>query len=158
MAGEVELHHATAIAAGGRAALIRGPSCSGKSDLALRCLALAPSPLLPEPARLVSDDQCLIARRGSGLVVRAPETLRGRLEARGLGIVTVPATEDAEVVLIGVLEPAGTAIERLPDPPETAEILGVRLPLLRLQPFEASAPIKLLLALSQRLPGHAPGR
>ncbi len=38
--GGRELLHGTAIAIGGRAALIRGPSGAGKSDLALRCLGV----------------------------------------------------------------------------------------------------------------------
>ena len=43
-------------------------------------------------------------------------------------------------------------IERLPDPaPEAADCMGIRLPLLRVAPFEASAPVKLLLALAQTL-------
>src|SRR5689334_23520913 len=48
--------HATAIALGGNAALIRGAPGSGKSDLALRCLAIAPTALVPCPASLVADD------------------------------------------------------------------------------------------------------
>src|SRR6476646_10534471 len=54
--------HATAIAVGDACALIRGGSGAGKSDLALRCLTLGSSSVLPEPVHLVSDDQVLIKR------------------------------------------------------------------------------------------------
>ena len=60
------LVHATAVAIGGRAVLLRGPSGSGKSDLALR--------LIDAGAELVSDDQSLLERRGDTVVVRAPPT------------------------------------------------------------------------------------
>jgi serine kinase of HPr protein (carbohydrate metabolism regulator) len=140
--------HGTAIAAGGRAALIVGPSGAGKSDLALRCMALAPSPLIPEPARLVADDRVLVTFEGGRLRVAAPATIRGRLEVRGLGIVEVASVDSADLVLVVDLAEAGP-IERLPDPAPRRAIQGVSLPVLRLAPFEASAPVKLLLALSQ---------
>ena len=89
MHGAVERLHATAIAVGARAILIRGPSGCGKSDLALRCLALPSSGLVTSPAKLVSDDQVLLTRDGLSLSVSAPQTLLGRLEVRGLGILEV---------------------------------------------------------------------
>lgn len=144
----VESHHATAIAIGGHAALIRGPSGAGKSDLALRCLAVAPTALIPAPARLVADDRVELRRQGQRLRAEAPAAIRGKLEVRGIGIVTVAYVVSAEVVLIADLVPADT-VERLPDPPATTDFMGLSLPLLRLAPFEAAAPIKLLLALAQ---------
>ena len=147
-APEAQTTHGTAIAAGGRAALIVGPSGSGKSDLALRCLALAPSPLIPVPASLVTDDRVIIELKGGRLQVSAPATIRGRLEVRGLGILDVPGVEGADLVLVVDLGEVGP-IERLPDPVPRRDILGVSLPVLRLSPFEASAPVKLLLALAR---------
>lgn len=142
-----ELIHATAISVAGRAALIRGASGAGKSDLALRCLLTSPSLLLPEAARLVADDCCEISvAEGARLIVRAPSTLRGRLEVRGLGIMTVGAIDEADVVLVVDLV-SGGRLERLPDPIPQASILGLERPVLRLAPFESSAPGKLLLAL-----------
>lgn len=146
----VENHHGTAIAIGGYAALIRGPSGAGKSDLALRCLAVAPTALIPAPARLVADDRVELRRQGQRLRAEAPAAIRGKLEVRGIGIVTVPYVVSAEVVLIADLVPADT-VERLPDPPVTADCMGLSLPLLRLAPFEATAPIKLMLALALTL-------
>lgn len=146
MAGAApSLLHGTAVALAGRAALIRGAAGSGKSDLALRCLAQPASDLIPGPAQLVADDQVLAETRGGKLLLTCPDTIRGLLEVRGLGIVTVPAQDEAELELLVDLI-AAEDVERLPDPDCTA-ILGVRVRRLALYPFEASAPLKLLLAL-----------
>jgi serine kinase of HPr protein (carbohydrate metabolism regulator) len=145
--GAPELVHATAIAVGTAAALIRGPSGSGKSDLALRCLALAPSPLLPGAAHLVADDQVLLSRKAGTIVARAPEAIRGKLEVRGVGILTVPFARSASVRLVVDLLPGG--YDRMPDPDSTVPLLGVDVPHIRLAPFEGSAAAKLLLALTK---------
>ncbi len=150
MGDAAETHHGTAIALAGAAAIIRGAAGTGKSDLALRCLALAPTALIGSPALLVSDDQVAIARQGERLEIQAPATIRGMIEVRGQGIVTVPAVVHAELVLVADLV-APQEIERFPDPAPEVELMGVRLPLLHIAPFEASAPVKLLLALSAQL-------
>jgi serine kinase of HPr protein (carbohydrate metabolism regulator) len=95
---------------------------------------------------LIADDQVLLERHGSRLTARAPATIRGKLEVRGVGIVTVPTAAAADVVLLVDLVPA-REIERLPDPVPTAQLLGIELPILRLAPFEASAAAKLMIAL-----------
>ncbi len=142
--------HATAIAIGSRAALIRGPSGSGKSDLALRCLAQPISALNTAPARLVGDDQILITRRDTRLIASAPDTLKGMIEIRGIGIATLDTIDEADIALVVDLVPAnGSAIDvaRMADPWPTVTILGVSVPHLWLRPFEASAALKILLAL-----------
>jgi HPr kinase/phosphorylase len=144
-----ETHHGTAIALAGNAALIRGAPGAGKSDLALRCLATAPTALIASPTTLVADDQVVITRTGQRLMAEAPATIRGKLEVRGLGIVTVPHLASAELVLVADLT-APELIERLPDPAPETDLMGVRLPLLHIAPFEASAAVKLLLALATR--------
>lgn len=152
MDATAECVHATAIAAGGRAALIRGPSGSGKSDLALRCLAVPPSALWPGPVCLVSDDQVLIEVRTGKLFAAAPATITGRMEVRGLGVITLPAAALApgavEVCLIVDLLVAPERPERLPDPWPTTALTGVSVPCLQLDAREASAPLKVLLALA----------
>jgi len=148
--GAAENHHGTAIALGARAVLIRGAAGSGKSDLALRCLAMAPTALIPIPAALVADDRIDITRAHARLMAAAPATIRGKLEVRGLGIMTVPHVESAELALVAELV-APEEVERFPDPTPQTDLMGVRLPLLRLAPFEAGAPVKLLLALAQTL-------
>ena len=154
MGDAAETHHGTAIAMGGSAALIIGPSGAGKSDLALRCLAVAPTTLIPLPAHLIADDWVLISLDGDRLLVEAPETILGKLEVRGLGVVEVPFERSAALALIAELV-SPEAVERLPDPQPRRDLLGVSLPLFRLSPFEAAAPVKLLLALAQaaQMPG-----
>jgi HPr kinase/phosphorylase len=127
------------------AVLIRGPSGSGKSDLALRCLTLPSSPLWSGLAALVADDQVELERNGDTLTASAPPALLGKLEVRGVGILSVPAISGIPVRLVADLAPAHT-IERLPDKPHV-ELLSVQLPQLLIAPHEHSAPIKLLAAL-----------
>lgn len=146
MDGARKIVHGTAIAAGGRAALIRGPSGSGKSDLALRCLCLAPSPLIPDRTSLVADDQVVVERIADKLRVSAPPAIEGSMEVRGLGILDVPAVGAADLALFVDLVELGS-YERFPDPPMRTAFLGIELPLLRLAAFEISSPLKLLLAL-----------
>jgi HPr kinase/phosphorylase len=146
LSGEVERVHATAIAVGDRGALIRGPSGSGKSDLALRCLGLGLSALVRAPVKLVSDDQVLLKHEGLHLRASAPPQLRGKLEIRGVGILEVDAATEANIVLVADLVREGP-IERFPDPWPSARILGFDVPLVRLLPFESSSPLKLLTAI-----------
>ena len=138
--------HGTAVALGGRAALLRGASGSGKSDLALRALAAPVSSLVEASFGLVADDQVVIRATEDGLTVSPPDRLQGLIEVRGLGIVTVPHRSEARLsLLVDLVGPH--QVERLPDPWPTDVLLGVSLPVLRLAPFEVSAPLKLALAL-----------
>ena len=133
----MEQVHATSIDIDGAGVLLRGPSASGKSDLALRMIA--------NGARLVADDRTDLAVKDGRVFASAPAALAGRLEVRGIGILTVGAVQDSPLALvIDLVAPAD--VERLPDPTK-AELLGIRLPLLRLAPFEASAPAKVHAAL-----------
>ena len=138
--------HGTAIAAGQKGALIRGASGSGKSDLALRCLGLSPSFLLPVDVRLIADDNVVAGLEHGQLMLSAPATIAGMLEVRGIGIVTVQPVASARLVLVVDLAAPDAAIDRMPDP-ATVDIVGLAIPRIVLHPFEASAPFKLLLAL-----------
>lgn len=143
-----ELAHGTAVALGSEAALIRGPSGSGKSDLALRCISMAPSALIQDQARLVADDQVLIERSDGGLTATSPAPIRGKLEVRGIGIVAVEAVPVARLVLVVDLV-AQADVERFPLTEPRVSLLGCELALLRLAPFEVSSAVKLLLALER---------
>ena len=102
-----ELVHGTCVALGRTAALLRGPSGSGKSDLALRFLFLARrGPAALEPPILVADDQVWLVRNGERLLARPPDTIRGKMEVRGVGIVEVKSLLEAELVLVVDLVPA----------------------------------------------------
>jgi HPr kinase/phosphorylase len=132
------LVHATAIAVDGRAVLLRGAPGAGKSDLGLR--------LIDAGARLVADDQSELARRGDEIIVRAPATIAGLIEVRGLGIFRVDPVAEAPLVLIADLV-APEALERLPER-RSETIFGLAVPLIELAPFEASAAAKLRFAVA----------
>jgi len=149
LADAPELVHGTCVALGRTAVLLRGPSGCGKSDLALRFLFLARrGPAALEAPILVADDQVCLIRSGARLTVRAPEAIRGKIEVRGIGIVDVKSAEDAELALVVDLVGA-SEIERLPDADATTRLLGLDIPLVRLFAWEASAPIKLAVALAR---------
>ncbi|MBS0251657.1 MAG: HPr kinase/phosphatase C-terminal domain-containing protein [Proteobacteria bacterium] len=147
MSGETERIHGTAVALGRRAALIRGASGAGKSDLAFRCIGLGASSLVGDTVRLVADDQVILKQEGPGIVASAPSTIRGKLEVRGLGILEVDTIAEAELVLIADLVSDGS-VERYPDPWPEAHILGLQIPLIRLYPFESSSALKLVTAIA----------
>jgi HPr kinase/phosphorylase len=139
------LVHGTCVALGDRAALLRGPSGSGKSDLALRFLALSEEGAA-RPA-LIADDQVVVDARDEAVTVSAPETLAGLMEVRGLGIIQMPTIATARLVLVCDLAAADQVPRLPPDPWDRAALAGVEIPLLTLAPFEASAPLKLKMAL-----------
>lgn len=149
MAAAPEAVHATAIAVGQRAVLIRGPVGSGKSDLALRCIALPLSDFVPQPVRLVADDQVMVERDGTRLKASAPAAIFGKLEVRGVGIVEVHTVAAADVVLVVDLV-RDKAVERYPIHWKTVDILGLAVPSLEVLAFEGSAPLKLIVALTNK--------
>lgn len=117
-----------------RGALIEGPSGIGKSDLALRAL--------DQGFSLVADDRVILFTSGDGLWGRAPEPLAGRIEVRGLGVVTKPFRALCRVSLLIRCAAGPEAVERLPDP-RCETIAGVALPVFDLWPLEPAAPAKL---------------
>lgn len=129
--------HATAVALDGAGVLIRGPSGSGKSDLALR--------LIDAGARLVADDQTELALQNQTIVMRAPLAIAGRMEVRGVGIAHVPAAVEAPLRLVlDLVRP--NDVERLPELAR-CELMGIGVPRLAIAPFEASAVAKVRLVL-----------
>lgn len=138
--------HGTCVALGETAALIRGAPGSGKSDLALRFLYLAAGRLGAEPA-LVADDQVIVRRDGDRILASCPERLKGRIEVRGCGIARLESkTAEAALRLIADLDRSGGR-PRFPDKTEWETVLDIPIRRIVLDPFEASAPIKLALVL-----------
>ena len=133
--------HATCVSLYGAGLIIRGPSGAGKSDLALR--------LIDRGARLVADDRVDLLVSDNSVIARAPETLAGLLEIRGLGILRVPVLE-ATVVRLVVDLVNHENVPRLPDPRMT-DLIGMDVPTVTLDPFEASAVTKVRLALELTL-------
>jgi hypothetical protein len=122
--------------------LLLGPSGAGKSDLALR--------LIGAGAVLVSDDRTDLSIHDGRLVARAPSRLAGLIEVRNLGILALPHRSAARVTLAVDLTPH-KPLSRLPDrtswtPPGLSLAASRRPPLIRLDPFEISAPAKIAVA------------
>ena len=124
--------HATTVAVrrdgAWKGVMILGPSGAGKSDLALR--------LIGRGWRLVSDDYTQVWSSAGGLYAAAPTAIAGRIEARGVGIVSVKTRLTARIVLAVACLPE--AVERLPEP-QSRRFSGIDLPLLALDPRPASA-------------------
>ena len=100
--------HATAVAFGTAGLLITGKSGSGKSTLALQLMSLG--------AQLVADDRVSVLRQPEGgLLLSAPDTLSGLIEARGMGVLTCQPTKAIARVVVDLDR---TENKRLPDPKE----------------------------------------
>jgi serine kinase of HPr protein (carbohydrate metabolism regulator) len=121
-------------------ALLEGPSGAGKSDLALRAVA--------EGFRLVADDRVVTFVSAGRLYGRAPDTLAGLIEVRGVGVLEREPLPFARVVLHIACGGDPAAVDRIPEP-QAARILGVAVPSLTLWPFERSAPAKIAAMLEQ---------
>lgn len=125
-----------------RGVLLLGPSGAGKSDLALRAVTAGFS--------WVSDDYTVVFNSENRAFATAPDTIKGRYEVRGLGIFSTPSLGVAPIYMAAFLQ--SHAPERLPEK-EVTEILGFRIPTIRLIGHEASSVAKLDLALRQIVTG-----
>ncbi|MFT9099730.1 MAG: HPr kinase/phosphatase C-terminal domain-containing protein [Zymomonas mobilis subsp. pomaceae] len=128
--------HATTVAIKNLAVLLIGRSGSGKSDLALR--------LLDRGASLVSDDYTLIepiyTSDTKSLLAKAPPSIAHLLEVRGLGIITIPYITTAKIALLAILDQQP---KRMPEKDSHSVIGDIRIPQIRLNAFENSAPLKI---------------
>ena len=133
--------HATAVAFGNRGVLIRGLPGSGKSELALRLIdsqGFGRGVKLLR-AKLVADDQVLLAREGSGIVMRAPKSISGKIEIRGVGIIELPHKSKTKLHLVIDLKPQAE-IERMPEAEDLlTEILGLNFVRFSIDPKASSA-------------------
>ena len=146
---EQALIHGSCIAIEGQGVLLLGKPGAGKSDLVLRLLDHQGSGTSGRlrAAQLVADDQIAIERLGDGLVASAPPALSGKLEVRGLGIVTAPALSRTPLML-AVRLTAAAEIERLPElDVNRFDILGASIPLILIDPEKPSAPARIRAAL-----------
>jgi HPr kinase/phosphorylase len=124
--------HATSVAVAGRALLILGPSGSGKSALALEMMALG--------AGLIADDRTEISLRDGHIFAAAPPAIRGRIEARGIGILAADPAAPAPVVL--AIDLGQTEDQRLP-PDRHISLMGCTIPLLH-KPATSHVPAALM--------------
>ena len=139
--------HGTCLSVGGEGVLLLGEPGTGKSDLALRLMdepgyGISESPMR---SKLVSDDQVIITRYDDKLVASSPPAIHGKLEIRGLDIITL-ATQPSVALSLVVKLQTPSRIERLPDS-AVFDILGLALPLVEIDGNSASAPARLRAAL-----------
>jgi HPr kinase/phosphorylase len=129
--------HASAVLIGPKAALIRGPDGSGKSQLVWDLLQST----LPF-ARLVGDDRVHTETHTGCLLVRPAAQLAGLLEIRGLGIRRLPYEPLAVVAL--VVDLAAADATRLPGQEAGKTVIGgVSLPRLAVAPGMPALPMVL---------------
>jgi HPr kinase/phosphorylase len=121
--------HASCVARDGEGVLIAGPPGSGKSDLALR--------LLNRGFILVADDRTDI----DDGIARAPSSIAGLLEVRGLGVLRLPYASETTLRLLVRL---GEDAPRLPAPERDAQ---TGLPLVRVAAMTPSAADRVIAAL-----------
>jgi HPr kinase/phosphorylase len=128
--------HASAVLVGTRAVLIRGPSGSGKSRLALELIqAKSAAPF----ARLVADDRAYLEAAHGRLLVRPAPALAGLVEVRGAGLLRMP--HEAAAVAGWVIDLSAPDAQRLPQTAQrTVEISGVHLPRLAVASGAAALP------------------
>lgn len=143
MAADSATVHASAVLVGARAVLIRGPSASGKSRLALELLEAARTGAL-RFARLVADDRVHLEAAAGRLLASVPDALAGLIEVRGFGLLRVAHEPRA---VIGLVIDLGAAdAQRLPATDQrSTEINGIVLP--RLPVAKDLWPLPGLLAL-----------
>lgn len=115
--------HANCVAVAGKGLLILGPSGAGKSALSLQLIALG--------AQLVADDRTLVWAEGAQLIAAAPSAIAGLIEARGIGILRLPACPRVPVVAAIDLSEAPTTA-RMP-PARHLPICDIPLDFLHLQ-------------------------
>jgi len=129
--------HASCVAIGGRGVLLTGGSGAGKSDLALR--------LIDRGAILVGDDGVVVAARDGRLHARPGSNIEGQIEVRGLGILAFPWKEAPIALAVALDQP----VPRMPEELLPVQLIeGLTLPLIALDPFESSAPVKVEKALA----------
>lgn len=112
--------HASCVALEGRGLLISGASGRGKSALALQLMAYG--------AQLVADDRVLLQLLDGQLIARAPEPIRGLIEARGMGLLHAQIRSPVPVTVLVDLDQTET--DRLPRR-QTTSLLGQSLPLVK---------------------------
>lgn len=114
----MQIVHASCVCVDGAGLLICGASGSGKSALALQLMAFG--------AQLVADDRTCLTDSQGQLMASAPDTIKGLIEARGMGI--LPARPGGPTRVCLAVNMDQTETQRLPDPRELT-LMGHTVPL-----------------------------
>ncbi|WP_375450266.1 HPr kinase/phosphorylase [uncultured Devosia sp.] len=113
--------HATGLVLGEIGVLLRGPTGTGKSVLALSLLDRWND--RGEPSFLISDDRVDLSAREQMIIMQAPPRLGGLVELRGRGIVRRPQQGQARLhVVIDLVEDFARMLE---EHEFATEVLGI---------------------------------
>ena len=114
--------HSTSVVIDDNGVLILGDSGSGKSDLALR--------LIDNGATLISDDISICKKNSNNIYLHCPPEIKGLLEVREIGIITVPFVERIKLRLVVNLK----SINNVRFPKDNSfRILGIKIPLINIE-------------------------
>lgn len=116
--------HATGLVLDGTGVMLRGPSASGKSLLALELLNTWED--TGRIGRLVGDDRLEIEVIGSRLEMHGPAAISGLIELRGRGVVSRPYLPSSPVHL--VVDLVGTFERMIEEHDLLTEVAGVTIP------------------------------
>ena len=128
---------ATAIHINYHGVLLTGGAGCGKSDLALR--------MIDNGAVLVADGETSLVADNHTLMATPPAVSAGQMHIHGIGMVRMPFENSAPIRCCVHLS-ASWHIQKYPDW-RTENFLGVNVPVIELNAFEASTPIKIKTAL-----------
>ena len=118
--------HASAVLVGDRAVLIRGPSGSGKSQLAFALILAGRAGQIPA-ATLIGDDRLILSVNDGMVYAQGVPELAGLIEIYGLGIRKCDHARGGAIGL--VVDLAASDAERLPPPKAMKTTLsGLELP------------------------------
>ena len=130
--------HSTSVVIDDNGVLILGDSGSGKSDLALR--------LIDNGATLISDDISICRKNLNNIYLYCPPEIKGLLEVREIGIITVPFVERIKLRLVVNLKSINN--ERFPKD-STYKILGIKIPIINIEGKNSSAVAKIKVKLNE---------
>ncbi len=133
--------HATCIDLKGKGILLLGKSGSNKSGLALQMIELF-------QAKLVADDRTDLNVSVNKITASCPNTIKGKLEIRGIGIIDFPYVEQTVLRLAVELVERPEDIERLPVP-AFYELENVKIPKIYLYSFDTAGCCKLKIACDE---------
>lgn len=141
---DVSLVHASCVSFEDKGVLILGDSGSGKSDLALR--------IIDAGGVLIADDYVEIRIVNGEVYGHVPDSIKGMLEIRGVGLVNLTSVASTKIDL--VLELSNREdITRLPEK-SFYELNGVEVLSFNFDAFSASAIAKLRMICKMLLNTH----
>ena len=130
--------HSSSVVIDDNGVLILGDSGSGKSDLALR--------LIDNGATLISDDISICRKNSNNIYLYCPPEIKGLLEVREIGIITVPFVERIKLRLVVNLKSNNN--ERFPKD-SCFRILGIKIPIINIEGKNSSAVAKIKVKLNE---------